>query len=224
MNSPVWKENEFMRIVLFGAPGSGKGTQAKKLMADRNIPQISTGDMLREAVAAGTRFGHQAKSIMEAGNLVSDDVMLGIISERLAKPDVAEGFILDGFPRTEQQALDLEELLDQLGTPLDTAILMDVDSEVLMKRLTGRRSCSLTGKLLNVYFSTQAELDECTDAGGELIQREDDNEEVIRNRLEVYRRQTEPLVEFYARRNRLKTIDADGSIDAIYERVLEAVG
>jgi len=224
MNSPVWKENEFMRIVLLGAPGSGKGTQAKKLMADRNIPQISTGDMLREAVAAGTRFGQQAKSIMEAGNLVSDDIMLGIISERLAEPDVAEGFILDGFPRTEQQALDLEELLDQLGTPLDTAILMDVDSEVLMKRLTGRRSCSLTGKLLNVYFSTQAELDECTDAGGELIQREDDNEEVIRNRLEVYRRQTEPLVEFYARRNRLKTIDADGSIDAIYERVLEAVG
>ena len=213
-----------MRIVLFGAPGSGKGTQAKKLMADRNIPQISTGDILREAVAAGTRFGQQAKSIMEAGNLVSDDIMLGIISERLAEPDVAEGFILDGFPRTEQQALDLEELLDQLGTPLDTAILMDVDSEVLMKRLTGRRSCSLTGKLLNVYFSTQAELDECTDAGGELIQREDDNEEVIRNRLEVYRRQTEPLVEFYARRNRLKTIDADGSIDAIYERVLEAVG
>ncbi|MCH8866445.1 MAG: adenylate kinase [Proteobacteria bacterium] len=213
-----------MRIVLFGAPGSGKGTQAKKLMADRNIPQISTGDMLREAVAAGTRFGQQAKSIMEAGNLVSDDIMLGIISERLAEPDVAEGFILDGFPRTEQQALDLEELLDQLGTPLDTAILMDVDSEVLMKRLTGRRTCSLTGKLLNVYFSTQAELDECTDAGGELIQREDDNEEVIRNRLEVYRQQTEPLVEFYARRNRLKTIDADGTIDAIYERVLEAVG
>ena len=213
-----------MRIVLFGAPGSGKGTQAKKLMADRNIPQISTGDMLREAVAAGTRFGQQAKSIMEAGNLVSDDIMLGIISERLAEPDVAEGFILDGFPRTEQQALDLEELLDQLGTPLDTAILMDVDYEVLMKRLTGRRTCSLTGKLLNVYFSTQAELDECTDAGGELIQREDDNEEVIRNRLEVYRQQTEPLVEFYARRNRLKTIDADGTIDAIYERVLEAVG
>ncbi|MCH7821336.1 MAG: adenylate kinase [Proteobacteria bacterium] len=213
-----------MRIVLFGAPGSGKGTQAKRLMADRNIPQISTGDMLREAVAAGTRFGQQAKSIMEAGNLVSDDIMLGIISERLSQPDAGEGFILDGFPRTEQQALDLEELLDQLGTPLDAAILMDIDSEVLMKRLTGRRTCSLTGKLLNIYFSTQAELDECTDAGGELIQREDDNEKVIRNRLEVYRQQTEPLVEFYARRKRLKTIDAEGSIDAVYERMLEAVG
>jgi len=213
-----------MRIVLFGAPGSGKGTQARKLMADRNVPQISTGDMLREAVAAGTRFGQQARSIMDAGNLVSDDIMLGIISERLSQPDAAEGFILDGFPRTEQQALDLEELLDQLGTPLDAAVLMDVDTEVLMKRLTGRRTCSLTGKLLNIYFSTQAELDACTDAGGELVQREDDNEKVIRNRLDVYRQQTQPLVEFYTQRNKLKTIDADGSIVAVYERMLDVVG
>jgi adenylate kinase len=144
-----------MRIVLLGAPGSGKGTQAKKLMADRNIPQISTGDMLREAVAAGTRFGEKARSIMDAGNLVSDDIMLGIISERIAKPDAAEGFILDGFPRTKQQALDLEELLDRIGTPLGAAILMDVDFDILMKRLTGRRTCSLTVKLLNVYFSSQ---------------------------------------------------------------------
>ena len=119
-----------MRIVLLGAPGSGKGTQAKKLMADKNIPQVSTGDMLREAVAAGTRFGQKAKAIMDAGNLVSDDIVLGIISERLAQPDAKDGFILDGFPRTEQQALDLEELLDQLGTPLDAAVLMDVDFEV----------------------------------------------------------------------------------------------
>ena len=139
-----------MRIVLLGAPGSGKGTQAKKLMADRNVPQISTGDMLREAVAAGTRFGQQAKATIDSGNLVPDDVVLGIISERLGQPDTGDGFILDGFPRTTQQALDLEELLDQLGTPLDTAVLMDVDFDILMKRLTGRRTCSLTGKLLNV--------------------------------------------------------------------------
>ena len=155
-----------MRIVLLGAPGSGKGTQAKKLMADRNIPHISTGDMLREAVAAGTRFGQQAQPIIDAGNLVSDDIMLGVISERLARADAAEGYILDGFPRTEQQARDLEELLDQLGTPLDAAVLMDVDFDILMKRLTGRRTCSLTGKLLNVYFSSQEELDACTNAGG----------------------------------------------------------
>lgn len=143
-----------MRIVLLGAPGSGKGTQAKKLMADKHIPQVSTGDMLREAVATGTRFGLKAKAVMEAGNLVPDEVVLGIISERLTRPDAADGFILDGFPRTTQQALDLEELLDQMGTPLDAAVLMDVDFDILMKRLTGRRTCSLTGKLLNVFFLT----------------------------------------------------------------------
>ena len=212
-----------MRIVLLGAPGSGKGTQAKKLMADKHIPQVSTGDMLRAAVAAGTRFGLKAKSIMEAGELVPDDIVLGIISERLAEPDAADGFILDGFPRTTQQALDLGELLDQLGTPLDTAVLMDVDFDVLMKRLTGRRTCSLTGKLLNVYFSPQEELDECTNAGGELIQREDDNEETIRNRLEVYRKNTEPLIDYYAKRGKLLTIDAQGTIDEVYARLFEAL-
>jgi len=210
-----------MRIVFLGAPGSGKCTQARKLMADKNIPQISTGDMLREAVAEGSRFGQQAKAIIDAGNLVSDDIMLGIISERLNRADAQDGFILDGFPRTRQQALDLTELLDQLGTPLDAAVLMDVDFEILMKRLTGRRTCSLTGKLLNVYFSSQEELDECTDAGGELVQRKDDNEETIGNRLDVYRSRTEPVVEFYRKRNQLRTVDADGTIDDVYGRLLE---
>ena len=209
-----------MRIVLLGAPGSGKGTQAKKLMAERNIPQISTGDMLRAAVAAGSRFGQQAKEIMEAGQLVSDEIVLGIISERLAEPDAERGFILDGFPRTEQQALDLDDLLDQLGQPLDAAVLMDVDFDILMKRLTGRRTCSLTGKLLNVYFSSQEELDACTNAGGKLVQREDDNEDTISKRLSVYREQTEPLVEFYGQRGKLKVVDADGSIDDVYQRFL----
>jgi len=209
-----------MRIVLLGAPGSGKGTQAKKLMVDKNIPHISTGDMLREAVAAGTRFGQQAKGIIDAGNLVSDDIVLGIISERLARADAQDGFILDGFPRTEQQALDLTELLDQLGTPLDAAVLMDVNFDILMKRLTGRRTCSVTGKLLNVYFSSQEELDGCTNAGGELVQREDDNEETISNRLDVYRTRTEPLVEFYRKRGQLRTVDADGTIENVYGRLL----
>jgi adenylate kinase len=212
-----------MRIVLLGAPGSGKGTQAKKLMADKNIPQVSTGDMLREAVAAGTRFGLKAKPVIEVGNLVPDEVVLGIISERLAQPDAQDGFILDGFPRTTQQALDLEELLDQMGTPLDTAVLMDIDFEILMKRLTGRRTCSLTGKLLNVYFSSQAELDECTRAGGKLIHREDDNEETIGNRLEVYRENTEPLIKFYRKRDKLTMVDADGQIDEVYERLTTAL-
>ena len=212
-----------MRIVLLGAPGSGKGTQAKKLMAERSIPQISTGDMLRAAVAEGTRFGQKAKAIMDAGNLVPDDIMLGIISERLSASDAADGFILDGFPRTVQQALDLEELLDQLGTPLDAAVLMEVDFDILMKRLTGRRTCSKTGQLLNVYYSPQTELDAVTDRGGELVQREDDNEETIGNRLEVYREQTEPLIAFYEKRGRLKTVNAEGSIDEVYERLLAAL-
>jgi len=212
-----------MRIVLLGAPGSGKGTQAKKLMADRNIPQISTGDMLREAVAHGTRFGQKAKLTIDSGNLVPDDVVLGIISERLDRSDAADGFILDGFPRTEQQALDLEELLDQLGTPLDAAVLLDIDFEILMRRLTGRRTCSLTGQLLNIHFSSQEELDACTNAGGELIQREDDNEKTIASRLEVYHARTEPLIEFYSGRGKLKIIDGQGDIDAVYGRLLETL-
>ena len=212
-----------MRIVLLGAPGSGKGTQAKKLEADRGIPQISTGDMLREAVAAGTRFGAKAKATMAAGHLVSDDIVLGILSERLSRPDAADGFILDGFPRTRQQAADLEELLDELGVPLDAAVLMDVDFDSLMKRLTGRRTCSVTGKLLNIYFSPQEEIDECLQAGGELVQREDDNEETIRSRLDVYREQTEPVVDYYRERGKLKTIDAEGTIDDIYDRLRQAL-
>jgi adenylate kinase len=213
-----------MRIVLLGAPGSGKGTQAKKLMAEKNIPQISTGDMLREAVAEGTRFGERARDIMEAGQLVPDDIMLGIMSERLTRPDAIDGFILDGFPRTRQQAADLEELLDELGVPLDAAVLMDVDFDILMKRLTGRRTCSLTGKLLNVYFSPQEELDECLSAGGELIQREDDNEETIQSRLDVYREQTEPVIGFYTKRRKLRTVDAEGPIDEVYARFVAALG
>ena len=212
-----------MRIVLLGAPGSGKGTQAKKLMEERNVPHISTGDMLRAAVAAGTRFGQQAKAIMEAGDLVSDEIMLGIISERLAEPDAADGFILDGFPRTRQQADDLDELLDQLGQPLDAAILMNVDFDILMKRLTGRRTCSKTGKLLNVYFSPQEELDAVIAAGGELLQRDDDQEETIGQRLNVYREQTEPVVSFYEKRGRLKTVEAEGEIDEALIHLVTAI-
>ncbi|MDJ0760980.1 MAG: adenylate kinase [Woeseiaceae bacterium] len=212
-----------MRIILLGAPGSGKGTQAKRLMKDREIPQISTGDMLRAAVASGTEFGQKAKAIMDAGQLVSDDIMIGIIRERIAEPDAENGFILDGFPRTSQQASDLEALLAELDKPLDAAVLLDVDFSVLMKRLTGRRTCSLTGKLLNVYFSPQEELDAVTEAGGELIQREDDNEDTISSRLDVYREQTEPVIEFYRERDALKTVQAEGSVDEVYERLLAAL-
>jgi adenylate kinase len=217
-----YRERE-MRIVLLGAPGSGKGTQARKLEAEKGIPQISTGDMLREAVTAGTRFGAQAKETMAAGQLVSDGIVLGILSERLARPDAADGFILDGFPRTKKQAADLEELLDELGAPLDAALLLDVDFDNLMKRLTGRRTCSATGKLLNIYFSPQEEIDECLNAGGKLIQREDDNEATIRSRLDVYREQTEPVIDYYRERDKLKKVDAEGTIDEIYARLRQAL-
>jgi adenylate kinase len=213
-----------MRIVLLGAPGSGKGTQAKKLMSERNISHISTGDMLRLAVNSGTKLGMQAKKIMEAGQLVPDDIMVGIIRERLSEDDIKNDFVLDGFPRTENQALDLEKLLIEIKQPLDFAILMDVDSDVLLKRLTGRRTCSLTGKLLNIYFSPQSELDACLNAGGELLQREDDNEATISSRLNVYHDQTEPLIGFYCSRNLLKTLDADGEVQDIYTRLLATLG
>ncbi|HEX7061101.1 MAG TPA: adenylate kinase [Woeseiaceae bacterium] len=208
-----------MRIVLLGAPGSGKGTQAKRLMQERGIPQISTGDMLREAVASGSELGRRVRAIMDSGQLVSDDVMLGVIGERLDQPDTANGFILDGFPRTEKQAHDLAALLEQKGQPLDAAVLMDLDFDILTRRLTGRRTCSTTGKLLNVHFSPPEEIEECLRSGGELVQREDDREETIAKRLEVYRAQTEPVVEFYRARGLLRTIDADGTVEDVAARL-----
>lgn len=213
-----------MRIVFLGAPGSGKGTQAKRLMEEHQLVQVSTGDLLREAVAAGTELGLQAKAAMEAGELVTDDIVLGIIAERLAQPDCAKGFILDGYPRNLQQARDLEPVLREIGQSLDAAVLLDVDLDILMKRLTGRRTCSKTGQLLNIYFSTQEELDACTAAGGELVQRADDNEETISNRLKVYREQTEPLVGFYRDAGLLKTVEGEGEIDEIYARLKATLG
>ena len=142
-----------MRIVFLGAPGSGKGTQAKRLMEEHQLMQVSTGDLLREAVAAGTELGQRAKAAMDAGELVTDDIVLGIIAERLAQPDCANGFILDGYPRNLQQAKDLEPVLAEIGQSLDAAVLLDVDLDILMKRLTGRRTCSKTGKLLNMSIS-----------------------------------------------------------------------
>jgi adenylate kinase len=179
-----------MRIVFLGAPGSGKGTQAQKLMADYGLQQISTGDLLRGAVAAGTDLGKRAKAAMDAGELVTDEIVLGIIAERLAQDDCKNGFILDGYPRNLQQAKDLEPVLKEIGQSLDAAVLLHVDLDILMKRLTGRRTCSKTGKLLNIYFSPQEEIDAVIAAGGELVQRADDNEETIANRLKVYREQT----------------------------------
>ena len=213
-----------MRIVMLGAPGSGKGTQAKLLQAESGAPQISTGDLLRTAVAEGTKLGLIAKAVMESGELVSDAIVSAMIKQRLGQADAASGFILDGYPRTLAQAEDLNAVLGELGIGLDAAVLMDVSSAVLMKRLTGRRTCSKTGKLLNIYFSPQAEIDACLAAGGELLQRDDDNEDAIGNRLAVYARQTEPLIEYFRSRGLLKRVAADGAIDEIYARLRNALG
>jgi adenylate kinase len=213
-----------MRIVFLGAPGSGKGTQAQKLMADFGLKQISTGDLLRAAVAAGTELGQRAKSAMDAGELVTDDIVLGIIAERLAQDDCKNGFILDGYPRNLQQAKDLEPVLADIGQSLDAAVLLNVDLDILMKRLTGRRTCSKTGKLLNIYFSSQAEIDAVSAAGGELVQRADDNEATIGKRLQVYREKTEPLIEFYNAAGLLKTVEGEGDIEEIYGRLKALLG
>ena len=210
-----------MRIILLGAPGSGKGTQAKKLMDDFGFPQISTGNLLRQAIADGTEIGKQAKAIMAAGNLVSDAIVLDLIRVSLDSPSSHSGFILDGYPRNIAQAESLDELLTSINQPLDHAVLIDVDSDTLVKRLSGRRMCSLTGKILNIYYSDQSEIDECLSAGGELIQRSDDNIESITNRINVYREQTEPLLEYYKSNGLLIIADGNGEIDEVYKHVVK---
>jgi len=211
-----------MRIIFLGAPGSGKGTQAKKLMDDFGFPQISTGSLLRRAITEGTEIGKQAKAIMAAGDLVSDEIVLDLIRFSLDSPSSQSGFILDGYPRNINQAESLDELLTSINQPLDHAVLIDVDANTLVKRLSGRRMCSLTGKILNIYYSNQSEIDKCLNAGGELIQRSDDNFESITNRINIYREQTEPLLEYYKSRGLLITADGNGEINQVYKHVLRA--
>jgi len=213
-----------MRIVMLGAPGSGKGTQAQKLESNYHLPQVSTGDLLRSAVSEGSELGLRAKAAMDAGNLVSDDIVLAMIEERIARSDAANGFVLDGYPRNASQAKDLEAVLASHGIELDAAVLMDVSFDILMKRLTGRRTCSKTGKLLNIYFSPPEELEKCIAEGGQLLQRADDNEETISNRLNVYREQTEPLIAYYREAGILQTVSAEGEIGAVYSALKTALG
>ena len=215
-----------MRIVLIGAPGGGKGTQAKLLVEKYGIPQISTGDLLREAVAAGTPLGMRAKTAMDAGQLVSDDIVLGMIRERLSKPDAAKGFILDGFPRNIPQAESLDRLLADMGKPLQVSLLIDVDFEILMQRLTGRRTCSQCGAIFNVFTSPPRLEGRCDKCGGDLTQRADDNEATVSQRLKVYEAQTAPLIEYYRRQGILRTVQGVGEIDQIFtaiERILDTL-
>jgi len=212
-----------MRLVLLGAPGSGKGTQAQRLQARHGVPQVSTGDLLREAVAAGTPLGRAAKLVMDAGQLVADDIMLGIIRDRLARPDAVRGFILDGFPRTIPQADGLAALLAELGKPIDAVVLLEIDADVLQQRMAGRRSCRRCGRVFHIVTNPPKQGDLCTDGlPHDLFQRPDDNEETVRQRLAVYRERTQPLIDYYAQEGLLHRIDADGSLDEVDVR-LEAV-
>lgn len=209
-----------MRLVLLGAPGSGKGTQAQRLQARHGVPQVSTGDLLREAVAAGTPLGKAAKTVMDAGQLVADDIMLGIIRERLARPDAVRGFILDGFPRTIPQADGMASLLAEIGQPIDAAVLLDIASDVLQQRMAGRRSCRRCGRVFHVVTNPPAPGERCSDGQPhDLFQRPDDNDETVRNRLKVYTERTQPLIDYYAKKGLLRRIDADGSLDEVSQRL-----
>ena len=215
-----------MRIVLLGAPGSGKGTQSQLLVKAYGVPQISTGDLLREAVSKGTELGLRAKASMDAGKLVDDATVLGMIRERTAQPDAAKGFILDGFPRNIAQAEALQKMLGALGTPLESVVLMNLDLGILFKRLTGRRICQVCGAVFNVYTSppgAAAHTKECGNAH-QLIQRPDDKEEVIGKRLEVYEAQTKPLIKYYEAAGLLRTVDADADVNTVFKSIEKAVG
>jgi adenylate kinase len=215
-----------MRIVLLGAPGSGKGTQSELLVQAYGIPQISTGDLLREAVGKATALGLKAKAAMDAGKLVDDATVLGMICERLAKPDAQKGFILDGFPRNIVQAEALEELLKELGRPLQAVVLLNLDLGILFKRLTGRRICEGCGRVFNIYTSPAGTPPHCDKCGDKprLIQRPDDREEVICKRLEVFEAQTKPLVEHYEQRGLLRIVDADAEVQSVFRSIQNAVG
>lgn len=202
-----------MNIVLLGAPGAGKGTQAAKLVAEFGTPHISTGDMLRAAVKAGTPLGKKAQTYMNVGELVPDEVIIGLVTERLSEPDTQKGFILDGFPRTSAQAVALDAELSRLNRPLDAALLVDVKFDVIIKRLTSRRMCKECG-----FIGTDA-LSSCPKCGGEMYQRSDDNEQTVRNRLEVYERSTAPLIDYYRGSDLLVTVDGDRDVELVYNDI-----
>lgn len=212
-----------MKLILLGPPGAGKGTQAKMLMDNFGIPQISTGDILRAAVKEGTPMGVKAKAFMDAGQLVPDEVVVGIVRERLQKNDCEKGFILDGFPRTVPQADALREALSALGRTLDSVVSLDVDVEALVERLTGRRVCRSCGRGFHVKFDSPRIAGRCDFCGGELQQRDDDQEATIRQRLDVYVAQTSPLVEYYRKSGLLTVVDGMQEMKVVQEQILKNV-
>ena len=212
-----------MRVLFLGPPGAGKGTQARELAQEWGVPQIATGDMLREAMAADTPLGREAKQYYDRGALVPDDVIVGMIADRLAQPDAKRGFILDGFPRTIGQAEALGRLLDSLGQPLDRVFFFNVPEPELLRRLTGRRVCGVCGASYHVTSAPSRRPDICDRCDGQLYQRADDREDTVRNRLAVYATQTAPLLEYYRQRGVLTRVPAEGSIDGIRDFLRDAV-
>jgi len=212
-----------MRLVLLGAPGAGKGTQAMKLIDKYGIPQISTGDILRKAVADGTPLGKEAKSYMDKGELVPDSVVIGLVKERLTQDDCKSGYILDGFPRTTPQAEELDKVLSSMNSPLDVALSVDVDTDILMKRLTGRRTCKSCQQMYNVHFTPSQKEGVCDKCSGELFQRDDDKEETIKNRLNVYEKSTAPLIDYYGKKSILKSVEGMGSVDDIFNQICSVI-
>ena len=213
-----------MRVAFLGPPGAGKGTQARDLAHEWGVLHLATGDMLREAVAAGSALGREAKRYMDQGALVPDDVIIRMMAERLGAADAGRGFILDGFPRTITQAEALARLLKDLGQTLDTVIYFDVSEPELLRRLTGRRVCRSCGHSYHLTSNPPKRAGVCDACGGELYQRDDDGEATVRNRLEVYRRQTAPLLDYYRQRNMLATVSGEGPLATVRDAIRAAAG
>jgi adenylate kinase len=214
-----------MNLILLGGPGAGKGTQAKKLIDKFEIPQISTGDILRAAVKEGTEMGRKAKEFMDAGKLVPDAVVIGIVEDRLKQPDCQKGFILDGFPRTVPQAQALDAALTQMGSRIDHVVSINVDEDALVTRLTGRRTCKSAdcGQMYHVNFNPSKKAGVCDKCGAELYQRDDDNETTVRSRLATYNQATKPLIDYYAAKGLLRSIPGVGSIEDIFTSIVRLV-
>ena len=211
------------RVIFLGAPGAGKGTQARRLAAGSGVPQVATGDMLREAAAAGTPLGREAKRFMDQGALVPDEVVIGLVDERLSRPDAGTGYVLDGFPRTVAQALALDALLRRLGQDLDRVVFFDVSRDELLRRLTGRRVCRQCGTAFHLVSAPPKAAGRCDQCGGELYQRDDDAEATVGRRLDVYQTQTAPLLDYYRKRGLLVRVAGEGPVDQVAAAIQKAV-
>ena len=212
-----------MRIVLVGPPGAGKGTQAEFIADHLSIPKISTGDIFRKNVSQGTPLGAEAKKYMDAGDLVPDEVTIAMVKDRISEPDAAGGYLLDGFPRNVAQAKTLDAMLDEIGDHLDMVMELVVDDEEVVRRLGGRRTCRDCGQIWHIVFDPPADPEHCDRCNGALFQRDDDKEETIRHRLEVYNEQTAPIVDYYADRSILVGVDATGPVEDVTGRAIAAL-